>query len=105
MPQIFANQRRFCTLLLALLLPLAARANPFELFGFTPRGIGLGGAMVGLSDDLAGSFYNPAGIIGHTKSEFGIGFANSIPSLHVNRGKAGGTAPTPSDAAAAPRCE
>jgi len=76
------------TLALAALLAAApAGANPFELFGFTPRGLGLGGAMVGLADDLAGSFYNPAGMLGHTKSEFGLGFAYTGSSLHVNRAK------------------
>src|SRR5207302_1249889 len=80
--------KRTCTVLLALLCGApAARANPFELFGFTPRGIGMGGAMVGLADDLAGTFYNPAGIIGHSKSEFGIGFADTLPALHINRSK------------------
>jgi len=88
---------------LLALTPLAAHANPFELFGFTPRAVGLGGAMVGLGDDLAGAFYNPAGIIGHTKSEFGIGFADTLPSLHVTRAKLGG--PATSDADAAPRFE
>src|SRR2546430_7346288 len=43
--------------------------------------------------------------LGHSKSEFGFGFANSIPSLHVNRSKVGGTAPITSDAENAPRFE
>jgi long-subunit fatty acid transport protein len=67
------------------LAALAARANPFELFGYTPRAMGLGNAMVGVADDLAGSFYNPAGLLGHTKTEFGIGFADTISSLHIDR--------------------
>ncbi len=98
--------KRSCALLAAaLLVPVAARANPFELFGFTPRGVGLGGAMVGLADDLAGSFYNPAGIIGHTKTEFGIGFADTVPALHINRDKASTANTTSADAPAAPRFE
>jgi hypothetical protein len=96
--------KRTCALLLALCLPLSALANPFELFGFTPRGIGLSGAMVGLSDDLAGSFYNPAGIIGHSKSEFGLGFSTSIPKLSVTRSKVDSRNLT-SDAESSPRFE
>src|SRR3954470_5542737 len=101
----FAKPAHRTAAVLAALLALAPRAdaNPFELFGFTPRATGLGGAMVGLGDDLAGAFYNPAGIIGHTKSEFGIGFADTLPNLHINRTKSGG--PLSSDADSAPRFE
>jgi long-subunit fatty acid transport protein len=66
----------------------AARANPYELFGFTPRSVGLAQANVALGDDLAGSFYNPAGMLGHTKSEFGLGVDYSRMMLHVDRGPA-----------------
>src|SRR5438105_6487848 len=73
-------------LLAALLLCApAAFANPFELFGFTPRAMGMGGAMTALGDDLGASFYNPAGLLGHTKTEFGIGFADTISNLYVDR--------------------
>src|SRR5262249_12983690 len=63
----------------------AALANPFELYGFTPRAMGMAGAATALGDDLGASFYNPAGLLGHTKTEFGIGFADTIPNLYVNR--------------------
>ena len=73
-------------LLAALLLCApAALANPFELYGFTPRAMGMGGAMTSLGDDLGASFYNPAGLLGHTKTEFGLGFADTISSLYVDR--------------------
>jgi long-subunit fatty acid transport protein len=77
-------------LLAALLLCLAppALANPFELFGFTPRGLGMGGAMTSVADDLGASFYNPAALLGHTKTEFGLGFAQTISSLYVDRARA-----------------
>src|SRR3954468_22428629 len=63
----------------------AASANPFELYGFTPRAIGMGGAMTAIGDDLGASFYNPGALLGHTKTEFGIGFADTISSLYVDR--------------------
>ena len=69
---------------LALCAP-AAFANPFELYGFTPRAMGMGGAMTALGDDLGASFYNPGGLLGHSKTEFGFGFADTISSLSVDR--------------------
>ena len=78
--------------LLALAAP-KARANPFELFGFTPRATALGGASVALGDDLGASFYNPAGLLGHTKTEFGIGFADTVSNLHVDRSSPSSTVP------------
>jgi long-subunit fatty acid transport protein len=96
---------RATLLALCALLAWPARANPFELFGFTPRGIGMGGAMVGLADDVAGSFYNPAGIVGHTKAEFGIGFADTIPALHINRAKTSAGTPISGEVDSAPRFE
>ena len=80
--------KRFGLALAALgVASTAARANPFELFGYTPRALGMGEAMTAVADDLAGSFYNPAGMIGHTKAEFGIGFADTISQLHIDRSK------------------
>jgi long-subunit fatty acid transport protein len=63
----------------------AAFANPFELYGFTPRALGMGGAMTATGDDLGASFYNPAGLLGHTKTEFGLGFAQTLSNLYVDR--------------------
>ena len=73
----------------AALAPLPARANPYEQFGFTPRSIGLASANVALGDDLAGSFYNPAGMLGHTKTEFGLGLDYTRMMLHIDRSSPG----------------
>lgn len=62
-----------------------ARANPFELFGFTARGQGLGGATTALSEDMSGAYYNPAGMIGHTKTEFSLGLSANLMQLHIDR--------------------
>jgi len=81
--------------LLALIV-LAARsasANPYELFGFTPRAIGLSDAVVAVPDDLSAIFYNPAAMVGHTKTEFGLGFEDTLSNLYINR--APGTASQP----------
>ena len=73
----------------AALAPAPARANPYEQFGFTPRSIGLASANVALGDDLAGSFYNPAGMLGHTKTEFGLGLDYTRMMLHIDRSSPG----------------
>src|SRR3954451_15515607 len=92
-------------LLTALLLCApAAFANPFELYGFTPRAMGMAGSATALGDDLGASFYNPAGLLGHTKTEFGLGFADTIPSLYVNRASPNSTIAT-SEVEKAPRFE
>ena len=86
------NVRRALALALAALAALCAQpagANPYELFGFTPRSIGLASANVALGDDLAGSFYNPAGMLGHTKSEFGLGIDYTRMMLHIDRTSGG----------------
>ncbi|HUJ24483.1 MAG TPA: outer membrane protein transport protein [Myxococcales bacterium] len=84
--------RRFLTAL--LLCAPAAFANPFELYGFTPRAMGMGGAMTAIGDDLGASFYNPGALLGHTKTEFGIGFADTHSNLYVDRSSASPTIST-----------
>lgn len=82
-------------LLLALisLWPISSRANPYELFGFTPRESGLSGSQGATAGDLGSIFYNPAGMIGHTKTEFGLGVQDSIMNLHIDRAQANPTIP------------
>ena len=72
----------------------AALANPFELYGFTPRAMAMASAMTAVSDDLAASFYNPAALVGHTRTELGIGFADTISALSVDRANASGRVKT-----------
>jgi hypothetical protein len=96
--------KRLLTALLLLSAP-AAFANPFELYGFTPRAMGMGGAMTAIGDELGASFYNPGALLGHTKTEFGIGFADTLTSgLYVDRSN-GASKINNSTAANAPRFE
>jgi long-subunit fatty acid transport protein len=97
--------KRVLALAAALLTATAARANPFELFGYTPRAIGMGDAMTAVGDDLAASFYNPAGLIGHKKAEFGLGFADTISQLHIDRANNSTSAPSSSMVENSPRFE
>jgi outer membrane protein transport protein (OMPP1/FadL/TodX) len=41
--------------------------------------------MTSVGDDLGASFYNPAALLGHSKTEFGIGFSDTISNLYVDR--------------------
>lgn len=82
----------------------AALANPFELYGFTPRALGMGGAMTAIGDDLGASFYNPGALLGHSKTEFGLGFADTLSNLYVDRGSGASTIRT-SDPQNTPRFE
>lgn len=88
---------------LALVAP-AALANPFEMYGFTPRALGMGGAATALGDDLGASFYNPAALLGHSKTEFGLGFADTISNLYIDRASTTSKVRT-SEAQNAPRFE
>lgn len=45
---------------LALLLPCAAHASVFEMFGAGPRAVGMGGAMTAAASGGEASFHNPA---------------------------------------------
>ena len=93
-------------LLIALLVCAApaAFANPFELYGFTPRALGMGGAMTATGDDLGASFYNPGALLGHTRTEFGIGFADTLSNLYIDRAN-GSSAVRSSDVERTPRFE
>src|SRR5258707_559161 len=94
---------RFLAALFVCAAP-AAFANPFELYGFTPRAMGMGGAMTATGDALGATFYNPAGLLGFTKTEFGFGFADTVSSLYVDRGSGSSTIRT-SDVQNTPRFE
>lgn len=95
--------RRLLTAL--LLCAPAAFANPFELYGFTPRAMGMAGAMTAIGDELGASFYNPGALLGHTKTEFGIGFADTFANLYVDRSATPTAATATSTAERTPRFE
>jgi long-subunit fatty acid transport protein len=92
----------FRVLAALLSVAAAARANPFELYGFTPRATGMAGAMTAVGDDLGSSFYNPAALLGHTRTELGLGFADTISNLWIKGSPAGSAA---SQVERAPRFE
>ncbi|MGZ6143786.1 MAG: OmpP1/FadL family transporter [Myxococcales bacterium] len=66
-------------MILALLL-----LSPLDLFGFTPRGTAMAGAMTA-ADGLPAAFYNPAAMFTEQKTSLAFGLADTIPALHIRR--------------------
>ena len=67
--------------------PDAARANAFDVFGFNPRGLAMGGAMTAFVDDFSATYYNPAGLAQRQKVHFGLAFQTSFSALSIERQK------------------
>lgn len=59
-------------LLLLLLSPITARANPMDHYGLGSRGGGMANANVAVADDWTAPYYNPAGMT-RTRETFGFG--------------------------------
>ncbi len=51
-----------------------ASADILSAYGFSPRGIGMGGAMTAVADDYATAYYNPAGGAFHGQALIGVGY-------------------------------
>lgn len=69
------------TVLLVFCLPTGLWADALFTYGFSPRTIGMGGAMTALADDISSSFYNPGGTIQAQKIQAGIGYLYSFSDL------------------------
>lgn len=67
-----------------LALPRVAFANPWDLYGFNARAIGMGGAQTATFDDFTGVHYNPAGLTIASEPSFGFGFNLARPSLTLD---------------------
>jgi len=74
-------------LALALLLAPAApaRAGSFDIFGVTPRDIGMGGAMTAAVVGYSALFYNPAALTLEKQNSLALGMHLSVPLLEVTR--------------------
>lgn len=48
--------------LLVLLVPMAARANPFDVYGLGARSAAMGNAGTAIADDYTATYYNPSGL-------------------------------------------
>jgi long-subunit fatty acid transport protein len=52
----------------------ALHANSWRTFGFGPRAVAMGGAFTAVADDFSAGYYNPAGLLVHPNTQFGLCF-------------------------------
>ncbi len=76
---------RFAPLLLALTLTSPAHAGGYDIFGVTPRDIGMGGAMTASVIGFSALYYNPAALTLDRANSLGLNLALSVPLLEVDR--------------------
>ncbi len=69
---------------IAVALPSAAWANPWDLYGFNPRARGMGSAQTVATDDFTGVYYNPASLTIAQDPSFGFAFMLSRPHLQLD---------------------
>jgi long-chain fatty acid transport protein len=79
---------RFLKISLLLTVVLASQpvlGSTFDIFGYNPRGMGLGGALGGGSTDYTAAYYNPAALTSEKKVNLGLGISLTAPLLFVDR--------------------
>lgn len=74
------NRFRIPAVILSLLVgllcigrPVTSQADVLFTYGYSPRGIGMGGALSATADDFAAAYYNPAGTAFQRRPSFGLG--------------------------------
>lgn len=85
-------------LLVSLLIPAAAQASIFDLYGFAARGAGLGNALTAGADDYTATYYNPAALTVRKSPRVGIGLDLVLPGPWVDTDR-----PDPEPAPRTPR--
>lgn len=72
-------------LLIAITLALPARASSYDIFGVTPRDIGMGGAMTAAVLGHSALFYNAAALTLEKQHSLGLELTLSVPLLEIDR--------------------
>ncbi len=67
-----------------VLIPCAADAGSFDVFGYGARGIGLGGALTATVSDHTAVYYNPAGLARRDVVQLGTDMYTAVPSLSLD---------------------
>ena len=75
---------RLAGLSLLAMAPRVAQANYWDLYGMTPRALGMANCQTAVADDSSAVFYNPAALASATASGYGLSFSTSLPSLSVD---------------------
>lgn len=66
------------------LVPLAARANPVDMYGMGSRASALGGAVTADVGDTSAVYYNPAGLARLRGLRIDLGYFHAAPMLSLN---------------------
>jgi long-chain fatty acid transport protein len=66
--------------LLVALLPVAAAAQPMDLYGFTPRSMAMAGVQAAADADYSAAYYNPALL---SRGSVGVGFNYGRPLMFI----------------------
>lgn len=77
-----------CVAALGCLLPWAAAASVFELFGAGPRGVALTNALAAAAEGPEATFYNPAGLATARNQSLAVGMAATSMQLRVHLARA-----------------
>lgn len=78
----FASRTSIFLVFLVSMVATESRADVLFTYGYSPRGMGMGGAMTATADDFAASYYNPAGNAFQSQPNFGLGYLE-IGRAHV----------------------
>jgi Outer membrane protein transport protein (OMPP1/FadL/TodX) len=76
--------RKWLPILISVFLAAPAWAGSFDIFGTGARSIALGGAYTAISDDMAGLYYNVAGIAQAERLSLEIGYGYAQPTMVIN---------------------
>jgi len=77
-------RRGLLVLATLLVAPLAARANPLDVYGSGSRAVALGGAMTAATDDTSANYYNPAALVRGRDLRIDLGYRYAQPRLAIN---------------------
>ncbi len=72
-------------LLVTLLAGAPSQANVYDIYGFSPRAIGRGGAMTAVGEDYTSTYYNPGALTAGKQVRMGLGLHITVPDLYVER--------------------
>lgn len=75
-----------CVLALCWLLPALVCASPLDLYGLSPRSIGMGGGGVASARDYAAIYLNP-GRLGFVQNSLGLHFTASFDAVKISLDK------------------
>lgn len=80
------RRARFVLVIVLLALGRGAWANPMDTYGYTARGLALGGAMSAVASTFDATWYNPAGLARLLQPQVGVGLSVRRTFLTARQG-------------------